>query len=430
MVRPRHPRILEIGMLATAVVAAACERDAVRPEIAQPPRVSAALLKSGSLDFEPLASSFTCTVSGGDAAAPLALPAGFRQTIVAREGDGGSLGNWDMNTLNETGPDAGRYLYRTTEIGSNGQVIVTDLRTSTTRVLATDPSWGSLDGIVWTPWGTLLIGEERSGGRVLEVDPRTGAWHAVPAFGLRAHEGLRFDAQGSLYGISETGNGHIFRFVPDRRNDLSSGRLYALRLLAPNAAKTGEAEWVPVDLVAFGNDSDAAAAAVGATTYGRPEDVEIATSTGNAGAQTLFVAVTSEHRVLAVDLREPRGGADHASAYVYDYVKPGLNTTSAFTMPDNLALDAAGNLFITEDPGGNFNGGSGKTTGDDIWVATPSAGGALQAAATVARFASLTDCDAEPTGIYFDQGGHTLYVNIQHRGGDGVDLALAVTGAK
>ena len=54
-------------------------------------------------------------------------------------------------------------------------------------------------------------------------------------------------------------------------------------------------------------DADAAATAAGATGYARPEDVEIATSTGNnrGGVGVLYVAVTDEHRVLRIDLREP-----------------------------------------------------------------------------------------------------------------------------
>jgi hypothetical protein len=57
--------------------------------------------------------------------------------------------------------------------------------------------------------------------------------------GRRSHEGLRFDTQGNLYGISETTPGAIFKFVPDRRGDLSSGQLYALKVL--DASRTGAA---------------------------------------------------------------------------------------------------------------------------------------------------------------------------------------------
>jgi secreted PhoX family phosphatase len=72
---------------------------------------------------------------------------------------------------------------------------------------------------------------------------------------------------------------------------------------------------------------------------------------------------------------------------------------------------------------------AGGKRGDDIWVATPGAGNA-SAAATVARFATLTDCEAEPTGIYFDLKGQRLFVNVQHRGGDGADKAVAITPAR
>ena len=61
------------------------------------------------------------------AAVPRCRPAGFTQTIVASEPDYGDVP--DMNTLNETGPRAGRYLYQAHELGSNGSVSVTDLLT-------------------------------------------------------------------------------------------------------------------------------------------------------------------------------------------------------------------------------------------------------------------------------------------------------------
>jgi secreted PhoX family phosphatase len=45
---------------------------------------------------------------------------------------------------------------------------------------------------------------------------------------------------------------------------------------------------------------------------------------------------------------------------------------------------------------------------------------------SVERFGSLTDCDAEPTGIYWERGGDRLFVNVQHRGGDRLDKAVAI----
>jgi secreted PhoX family phosphatase len=269
-------------------------------------------------------------------------------------------------------------------------------------------------------------------GLMYELNPVTGEDTPLPALGARAHEGMRIDPQGNVYGISETApttvingvprpGGYIFKFVPDRRGDLSSGQLYALKVTVPIGDRTGEAVWIPLDREAVQVDADAAATAAGATGYSRPEDVELATSTGNArgGAQILFVAVTDEHRVLRIDLREPAGGPDHQAAFVSEYVRRGVNAPADFTNPDNLALDKSGNLYITED----------TTTppGMDIWVAVAGSGRALTASRTV-RFASLTDCSAEPSGVYFDESGTVLYVHTLHRTGQ--DLSVMITPQK
>lgn len=395
---------------------------------------------SGSFQFTPLASSAPCT-DGGNPAAPFVLPPGYQQRILASEPEFPDLP--DMNTQNEDGPDAGRFLYRPHEVGANGSVTVTDLETGVTRTLAQRADWERLDGIVWTPQHTILTAEETNApalrdpqvpqankGLVYEIDPVTGAAVARPAIGSKSHEGMRFDPQGNLYSISEANPGYIYRFTPDVRGDLSEGQLYVLRVTTPTGDRTGEAEWVPLPRAAVQVDADAAASAVGATGYSRPEDVEITTSTGNShqGANTLFVSITgrpSDNRVLAVDLREPAGGATHDTAFVYDYVRVGVNAPADFEMPDNLALDRSGNLFIAEDPG------SAPTTrrGDDIWVAEPPrAAGTHAPAKPIQRFASLTDCQAEPTGIYFNHTGTPkLFVNVQHRGGDGLDKAMEIT---
>jgi hypothetical protein len=402
--------------------------------------------------FTPLATSTACT-NGGDPGAPFTAPPEYTQTVVASEPAFADAA--DMNTLNETGPFAGRFLYRPSE-GTVGEVTVTDLWTGITTRLAFRPDWEAMDTIVWTPWATLLVGEERNvqsrpdpeapqavGGLMYELflDPHDptkldltrGGGDGIaprPALGAKAHEGSRFDPQGNYYGISERSPGYVYRFVPDRRGDLSSGQLSVLRIVAPTGNRTGAAEWAPLDRASVQVDASAAADAVGATGYNRPEDVEIATSTGNSadGANTLYVAVTGrgvpfDNRVLAIDLREAAGGADQATALVYDYVREGVNVPSGeFEMPDNLALAPDGTLFVAEDPA------TAPVTrrGDDIWAAAPAAG-PHEAASSVVRFASLTDCIAEPTGLFFDRSGTTLYVNAQHRGGDGLDKAVAIT---
>ena len=420
---------------------AACSADSPTSASASAPSLAREGVASGPFQFTPLGSSASCTVPGGDPVKPLVVPAGYNQVVLASEPD--YADNGDMNTQNENGQQAGRYLYRPHEVGSNGSVSVTDLQTGLTRTIAQRADWESLDPSVWTPWGTLLIGEETNaarfrdpqypqavGGLVYELVPNKADPSVIdriiarPAIGAKSHEGMRFDPQGNLYSISERTPGYLFKFVPDTKGDLSSGQTYVLKVVTPDGDRTGEAEWIPLDRAAVQVDASAAADAVGATGYARPEDLEMATSTGNnrGGANTLYVAITAEHRVLQVDLREPNGGADHSTARVSDYVRVGLNATSEFSWPDNLALDRAGNLYIAEDPGGSF---ASKRQGDDIWVATPTTG-SQGPAANVVRFASLTDCDAEPTGLYFEMTGDRLFVNVQHRGGDRLDKTMAI----
>jgi hypothetical protein len=402
--------------------------------------------------FDPIPSSAACVPGGAGTfpnEQPFVLPDGFVQSVIAREGDGGATERFDMNTLNETGPRAGRFLYRSHEVLENAQVTVTDLATGLTSVLAQRFDWNRLDGLVWTRWQTLLVGEEMRPGRtpstpdplvpqalaglVYEVDPVTGASVPRPALGAKAHEGMRFDPQGNLYSISETAptpvppggpGGYIFKFVPDRPGDLSSGQLYALRIVAPTGDRTGSAIWVALDRDLVQVDADIAATQAGATGYGRPEDVEIATSTGNnrGGANVLYVSITNENRVLRIDLRQPGGGRDHDTAFVSDYVRAGVNAPLDFINPDNLALDPNGNLYIAED--------STTPPGNDLWVALAGHGPQLAAIATV-RFASLTDCEAEVSGIYFDHGGRRLFVNVLHvLGAVPPDLTMVIEEAR
>jgi secreted PhoX family phosphatase len=394
------------------VVTATAERPAVR----------------GPFSFVPLSQS---ALPGSEPpCSPLALPDGFSQTVIV-EGAGVCGGSvldiypgvsdlTDMNTVNETGRHAGRYLYRTHEVGANGSLSVIDLRTGEAEVMAQDAGWRRLDGLEWTPWGTLLFGEEAgANGRLFEIvlaknDPTVAA--AVidrPAVGRMSHEGISVDAHGNVYVGDELNGGAIFKFEPDNYGDLSSGTLYALKVVDESAAPgvgTGAAEWVALIPGQNGVVTDpavnarAAAAEAGATGYNRPEDYEII-------GQTLYFAATGTDNVYAVSLI--------GDPFVTEFVAAGVNVgdTDAFGLqnPDNLASDNAGNLYIVED-----------NNPADIWVATPDLNRDGRADSVV-LFATLTTPGSEGTGIYFARTQpRAMFVNVQHPA-DGNDMTIIIT---
>ncbi len=419
----------------------------------------------GPMAFTPIAgSAYGLEADPGIAAEPWVIPAGYVQSIVSDETslDIYVANDWhDMNTVNETGKSAGRYLYRTHEVrggaigndgnsaridgGSGGAVSVVDLESGVSREVVGRADWEALDGIVWTPWQTVLFAEEV--GTAARPDPdapqaQAGLVYELklnkhdlmsyesvtvrPMLGALAHEGLEIDAEGNVYVIDEDRKGSIYKFVPDTYGDLSSGQLYALKVM--NGAKTGAAEWVALDMTQAQIKAHAAATAVGATEYCRPEDIERIDS-------TLYVALTCEDvdnpantsgknaagynvgAVLAVEL-----GKKTSAQYV---VASGKNTpyenhataTTGFAKVDNLANGPDGKLWMVED-----------NDYSDIWVYDPRSKDANGDGYKdgVYLFASLKDKPAEGTGIYFGKDPHTLFVNVQHSG-TGNDKTMAIT---
>lgn len=389
---------------------------------------------SGPVGFEPIAGSAYDDLTDSWSE-PFVVPDGYTQSKVSDETDldiyPGVDDLADMNTVNETGPSSGCYLYRTHEVDNGGSVSVVDLCGDRgTRVLAQatdggpvtpgavpfEPSGRDLDGIVWTPWGTVLFAEEDPLGHIYELvlDP-SDPMKALEVLdrasvGLTCHEGLAVGHDGSVYFINEQNGGSIFRFVPDRRGDLSSGDLYALRVpgvdpLYPGSdwtinPRTGDFEWVGISSTpapgsgCYNSGVQPAATAAGAAEYGRPEDIELI-------GQTLYVALTSEDRVIAIDLQ--KGTVDTFVAAGHNVAEEDRpNQVTGFNNPDNLADGPDGRLWIVED-----------NQPSDIWVADRD----LDhdgAADDVFLFASLKDSGAEGTGIYFGKDPKTLFVNIQH----------------
>ncbi len=408
--------------------------------------------------FTPAASS----VAGGSLpeSAPLKLSSPyFTHTSIldrnARIAAGTpDTGAWDMITSNESGPDRGRYLFMPMETGSAG-VIRYDRLTGTSVNIVNPgavPS-GAVgaplgfavgDASRWTPWGSYLTAEETwtagtgTRGRLMEVTNPTTAGAGGANFVHRSiiprvsHEGLAFDKNNNMYFIDELNGGSIYKFTsanPTATNGndyFAAGTTSVLRVgTGFTANATGAASWVNFtdgagNVLAGGVVTDGSVdgrattdvAAYKGTDYQRPEDLEIQTLAG--GKQLLYFTTTTTNEVYSIDL-DTNTVSIFANRNTINAAS-GLAVGSQFTSPDNLAIDAAGNIYIIEDqPGGAA----------DIWFATDANRDGV--AESIGRWASLSTLGAEPTGLYFDPFDPTVaFVNVQHPS-SGNDRLLMIT---
>ena len=422
-------------------------------------------------NFTPL----TGNVAAGSlpAATPFNLSsANFSQVTLANRANQNSLvpgsnsGNWDMISANETGSDAGRYLFMPFETSTGGvqRVDLWDNNYNTRTVTIVAPgtqSFVSGDASLWTPWGGYLTGEESWGststkGRLFEVTNPTSATANSGSFVQRSvvprvsHEGLAFDKNKSMYFVDELNGGSIYKYVsanPNATNGndyFAAGQTFAMKVGAGGqfegnngAAITGGASWVAitnatggalagVSTVLADGTIDGRVTAdnvnVLGTGYNRPEDMEIQTLAN--GKQIMYFTTTDSDndgtssngrgRVysLNLDSNEVKLAADNT----FIDMATGLPVGTTWSNPDNLAIDAAGNIYVIEDQDG------GKA---DIWFLNDADKDGV--AESVGKWASLSTPGAEPTGLYFDKlNPNVAYVNVQHpTGGD--DRLIQIT---
>lgn len=372
----------------------------------------------------------------------------FRQRSIASRQDKLAAGQfdsgaWDMIAPNATGTDAGRYLFSVFETGQAG-IHRTDLQTGTTNTIWASPaaspalnSHVAFDASRWTPWGTYLTAEESwrgsTGsnsvyGRLFELtNPLAdlGSTNLVHRniISRVSHEGLAFDRDNSLYYIDELNGGSIYKYVSDTPHNGSTffdaGVNYVMRVGDGNTANaTGAYSWVP-----FTSNTGAALAgginytdpngvtsadarfttnlaAFKGTDYQRPEDLEIQTLAN--GDQILYFAATTTHDVFSLNLATNTISRFLGRSTINE--STGLAVGNALTNPDNLAIDAQGNIYVIEDqPGGVA----------DIWFARDANRDGV--AESMARWASMSTLGAEPTGLYFDMfNSRRAWVNVQH----------------
>lgn len=417
-------------------------------------------------NFTPLAASQTTALP---AATPVLLSSpNFSQEMIANRATQNALvpgqdsGNWDMITANETGPDAGRYLFMPFETGTAGVMRVdlqdTNYATRTATIVSPGTQgFVSGDASRWTPWGSYLTAEESWGsgstkGRLFEVtnpltaDAQTGSslgggnlvWRSVVP--RVSHEGLSFDSQNNLYFIDEFNGGSIYKYTSNNPNAtngndyFASGQTFAATVNGGNNANAvGALVWTPITNSNGGAiagvstvnpdgtvDGRTTADNVQATNYQRPEDLEIVRNA--AGNEILYIPTTTTHEVYAFNLTNNTVNL-FASAATLDLATNAAVGAGVFTNPDNVAVDAEGNVYIVEDRNGAVD--------DDIWFAKDlnKDGDLNDAGEGLARWASNGTPGSEFTGLYFDKlNPNVAYVNIQHPS-TGDDVLIRLTAA-
>ncbi|NHN36997.1 DUF839 domain-containing protein [Pseudomaricurvus alcaniphilus] len=391
------------------------------------------------------------------------IEADINQSVVRAPGLGTGASMWDMVAFDPSGEFV--FIPHETEHGAGvtrysiaqdfAEVLFSG---DNTGVRGEDGNWGSdwgaFDPATFTPYGTLLLGEEWSGeGRVMEVlnpyaAPENIRVKEKTSFANVSQEGIRFGKvhADTVYYVDEDRSGSIYKFVASDDN-FDQGQTFVLMVSAfdgdasqnynhesnVDQPRTGVARWVPLTNEngrprtaqdPFENSGSsrpgrAAADELGATPFGRPEDVEVGVLAN--GNEVLYFTATSENTVYSVEMLNSKRAVVREFASEANTPKnlgfPA--TTGVINSPDNLAQDAFGNIYIIEDAP---NGGD---VGGDIWFVRDADNDGV--AESVDHFMSIQVDGAEATGMIFNPAHPTRFVvSVQHP--DSTDIEAVAGG--
>jgi secreted PhoX family phosphatase len=258
--------------------------------------------------------------------------------------------------------------------------------------------------IAQTPWKTYLTNEEfpfindpelRSGW-VWEIDPATGAQTRLTGMGRFSHE-QEARVGRDWYLTNDRGNWqYLYKFVPDRANDLTTGSLYGL--VFDRATNTGH--WVgPLD--PFTPEADMAARVGPPTPANSFEKAEgmLNAPGGNAVVFSESGALPNPGNIWKLtDLNQE---TVHGQVLV-------AGDFARMARPDNIRFTDAGDLFIMEDHGSADFAQPGTGGANQVWVLPRGKSGAEN----LKLFAALPN-RFEPTGPWFSNDNRILYLSVQ-----------------
>lgn len=273
-----------------------------------------------------------------------------------------------------------------------------------------------------TPWGTVITSEETMAagdanndgyedvGWNVEIDPATkrvkeygnGKREKLWAVGRVSHENVVVanDSMTLYYG-EDDGSSNVFKFIADQKTNLSSGKLYVLKLnsgLVSNEPTSTVGTWVlvPNTTQADRNNTKALGASLGGTMFNGIEDVEISpldgkiyfTAKGNSRTYRF-----TDNGTTVSNFETFVGGKNYRINTGSEIISEPWGTGN-----DNLTFDDRGNLWVLQDGSRNH-----------VWMIRPNH---TQASPKVELF-MITPIGSEPTGMTFSPDYRYMFISIQ-----------------
>ena len=264
-----------------------------------------------------------------------------------------------------------------------------------------------------TPWKTYLTNEEfpfivdppkppdgeQGSGWVWEIDPATGSQTKLTGMGRFSHEQETY-ASGAWYLTDDRGDARfIYKFVPERHHDLTTGALFGLAF----DKVTGSGTWVgPLNYKDPDSDMRARGYSPASFGFNKAEGMIATGSSSTVGGGAIYFS-------------ESGVGADPGRIWRIDHLGSDPFVTGHVVVegnfarlgrPDNIRFTDAGDLFINEDHSASDFGRGPTGNVNQIWVLPRGQEGAPN----LILFGSTPD---EPTGPWFSNDNQLMYLSIQ-----------------